>query len=225
MTSSEAWPPGKTYRTPITHRQWLTENTFTIALHRPVDFQYRAGQRIRIFVEGEARDYSLIPGDTPDLLALLIRRVATGVISAYLADCPLETALKIGGPRGHFIYRPSSRPAVFIATGTGVAPFVAMCDADVKGFVLLHGVREATELYYRDRLEPSAARYIPCLTGRRAKGLPGVYQGRVTTYLQQRLPPGDYDFYLAGRREMIADTIATVDDRFASSRVYSEIFF
>ena len=35
----------------ITHRQWLTEDTFTLGLERPKDFQFRAGQRIQLLLE------------------------------------------------------------------------------------------------------------------------------------------------------------------------------
>jgi NAD(P)H-flavin reductase len=91
---------------------------------------------------------------------------------------------------------------------------------------MLHGVRHADDLYYRALLESSAAQFVPCLTGPAPSALPSdTYKGRVTAYLRTRLITGEYDFYLAGRREMIADAMAIVDDRFPTSRVYTEIFF
>ena len=225
MTAVIAAPGGKTHHCRLVHRRWFTKETFAIELQRPPGFQFRAGQRIRVLLGEQARDYSPIPGIPPNRLTLLIRSMARGIVSTHLAACPLDTTLMVEEPSGHFIYRPSSRPAVFIATGTGIAPFVAMREEGVKGFIMLHGVREAGELYFRDRMEPQAERYIPCLSGQVADRPPGVFQGRVTAYLKRHLPSGSYDFYLAGRREMIAEALATVDDRFPSSRVYSEIFF
>lgn len=225
MTSLDSRAGGNIHTSRILHRHWLTKDTFTLALERPPDFQFRAGQRIQLFLGEKTRDYSLIPGDTHAELILLIRWMDSGVVSAHLSRCPLATSLNFSGPGGHFIYRPSSRPAIFIATGTGIAPFAAMCRGGVQGFVLLHGVRDVGELYFRNLMEPAAARYIPCLTGAMPSPPCEVFPGRVTMYLRNQLPAGDYDFYLAGRREMIAEALDIVDNRFASSRVYSEIFF
>jgi ferredoxin-NADP reductase len=225
MTPLEAPHGSRAHTSCIIHRQWLTDDTFTLDMERPPGFQFHAGQRIQLITGGKTRDYSLIPGDPPTRLTLLIRSVAGGVISTHLSRCPMGTALDFTGPAGHFIYRPSERPAIFIATGTGVAPFAAMCRTGVTGFVMLHGVADAGDLYFRELLEPAADRYIPCLTVEPPPLPSGAYRGRVTQYLQDQLPAGPYDFYLAGRREMIADVIAIVDHQFPSSRVYSEIFF
>jgi len=225
MTSLDSPASNTIHTSRIIHRQWLTTDTFTLTLERPPKFQFRAGQRMRLLAGGKNRDYSLIPGDTQNQLVLLIRSVDNGVVSTHLSRCPLGTVLDFSGPGGHFIYRPSSRQAVFVATGTGIAPFAAMSRTGVKGFVILHGVRDPNDLYFQSLVEAAATHYIPCLTGE-APSLSGdVFAGRVTKYLQHQLPADDYDFYLAGRREMIAEVIDIVDNRFPASRVYSEIFF
>ncbi len=219
-------PANAPYTSCITRRQWLTGDVFTLGLARPPAFAFTAGQRVRFHLQGQERDYSLIPGPHPDELELLIRAVAEGLVSSHLSRCPLATTLDFSGPGGHFIYRPSPRQAVFIATGTGIAPFAAMCHRGVRGFIMLHGVRAAGDLYYREIVESAAVQFVPCLTGPLAPPSPAsVFAGRVTQYLRTELPPGAYDFYLAGRREMIADAMAIVDERFPTSRVYTEIFF
>jgi len=224
MTFRASCTSGNRHTSHILHRQWLTKDTFTLTLERPPDFHFQAGQRIRLLTGGKTRDYSLIPGDSHDQLTLLIRSVADGVVSPHLSRCPLGTTLDFTGPSGHFIHRPSSRSAIWIATGAGIAPFVAMCRAGIQGFVLLHGVRHADELYFRGLMEPAALRYVPCLTGGPSSQPSHAFPGRVTDYLRNQFPRGEYDFYLAGRREMIAEIMDIVDHRFSSSRVYSEIF-
>lgn len=213
------------YEIRIIRRRWLTEDTFLLDLERPAGFRFVGGQRIQLILEGEARDYSLIPGTAIDTLSLLIRRIPGGVLTRRLSRCPEGTRLRFQGPGGHFIFRKTPRAPVFIATGTGVAPFVAMCRQGVQGMTLLHGVRRTEDLYFRDLLEARADLYVPCLSGGPASASEGVHPGRVTDYLRYRLPSGEYDFYLAGRRGMIADVIAIVDDRFPSSRLYTEIFY
>jgi len=213
------------HTTRITGRQWLSHDTFTLNLERPPGFCFVAGQRIGILVGPHERDYSLIPGKTPEGLELLVRSVPGGFVSSHLSTCPLEDPVKFTGPSGHFIHRPSTRAAVLVATGTGVAPFAAMCRSGLRGFVMLHGGHASRDLHYRKLVESAAALYVPCLSGPSSSSPEGTFSGRVTRYLQSRLDAGEYDFYLAGRREMVADVVAIVDARFPSSRVYSEIFF
>jgi len=225
MKPADAGYGGRHHTSRITRRTWLTGDTFILALARPANFRFKAGQRIRILLKQHQRDYSLIPGDTEDELCLLIRRVADGIVSLALGECPLESPLTFEGPAGHFIYRPSPRPAVFIATGTGIAPFAAMCREGTKGFILCHGVRFPEDLYFREWVEKAARQYVPCLSGDAPSRPPGIFKGYVTTYLREQMPAGDYDFYLAGRRDMIADAIGIIDQTFPTSRVYSEIFY
>ncbi len=89
MTSPDVAAGGNLHTSRIIHRQWLTKDTFTLALERPPDFQFQAGQRIRLLIGGKHRDYSLIPGDTPAELILLIRWMDSGVVSTHLSRCPL----------------------------------------------------------------------------------------------------------------------------------------
>jgi ferredoxin-NADP reductase len=113
---------------------------------------------------------------------------------------------------------------VFVATGTGIAPFCSMAGSGVNGFILLHGVATPEELYYRAFLQPQAAGYQPCLSESRPAAA-GHFAGRVTDYLATQLPRRIYDFYLCGRRDMVRDATFVVDERFEGSLVYSEIFY
>jgi ferredoxin-NADP reductase len=216
---------GKRFEARVAGRRWLTEDTFLLDLERPPAFRFRAGQRIQLWIAGTARDYSLISGEVAGMFTLLVRRVPDGPVSGHLSRIAQGTRLVFAGPSGHFVYRPSPRPAVFVATGTGVAPFAAMGREGVRGFTLLHGVRRVQDLYFRALLEAAADPYIPCLTGAERPLPSGAFAGRVTRYIEDRLPAGDYDFYLAGRHEMIAAAMAIMDACFPSSRVYSEIFY
>jgi ferredoxin-NADP reductase len=188
---------------------------------------FRAGQHIRLQSQGLERDYSLASGPEDTPLALLIRHVPEGALSPFLASLEPGSELAFSGPRGHFAFRPSDRPAVFVATGTGIAPFSAMARSGVRDFLLLHGVRTPEDLCYEDLFRAAAGEVVPCLTGQGVgqPPRPEVFSGRVTTYLETNLPRRDYDFYLCGREEMIRDATLLVDEAFPGSRVYAEIFF
>ena len=211
----------------LLRRSWLSEKTFELELMRPAAFQFRPGQRIRLLHKGVERDYSLLSRPDSPRLGLCVRHLPAGLFSPILAAAEVGTSFAFTGPHGYFIFHRSSRPPVFVATGTGVAPFLSMTRSGVAGFILLHGVQTAAELYYRPDFGAAASLYVPCLSHASPDSAlpPGAYRGRVTDCLRDHLSPGAYDFYLCGRREMIRDVILLVDERFPGSLVYAEIFY
>lgn len=216
-----------TYRVALLHRQYLADRAVEIAFERPHGIQLRAGQKITFSHQDLAREYT--PVDAPDSneITLLVRHVPGGRFSSLLVEIPSGTHFDVTDPWGYFTFQPSNRHAVLVATGTGVAPFVAYARAGIKDFTLLHGVRTASHLYYRDALKVTARAYVPCLSSGSwgGAGTVPVYQGRVTGYLAYELAEGEYDFYLCGRAEMIEDAMAVIDERFPESSVFSETYF
>ncbi len=212
------------YKAILLKRKWLSDKSFEITLSAPPDFDFEPGQRIRLSASGHERDYSIASGPQASELTLCIRNVTGGIVSGFLSTAKIGTSLSVDGPHGYFTYKPSSRPAVFVATGTGIAPFCSMARAGTSEFTLLHGVSAPKELYYAPLFQKSAEKYVPCITAE--KKLPAdAFQGKVTQYLEQHVAPGTYDFYLSGRREMIRDVTLLIDERFAESLVYTEIFY
>jgi ferredoxin-NADP reductase len=202
----------------------LSANAFELTLDRPPHFSFLAGQRLRIEYAGAQRDYSIVSAPAETVLRLCIRRVEGGRLSARLAHAGVDEAVSFTGPHGYFTFKASARPAVFVATGTGIAPFCAMAGAGVSGFTLLHGVKTPADLYYRDLIQPRAFAYLACLSaGQPAE--PAHYPGWVTDYIRNCLPPRAYDFYLCGRQDMIRDATLLIDERFPESLVYTEIFY
>jgi benzoate/toluate 1,2-dioxygenase reductase subunit len=219
--------PASPFTAELLHRSWLSEKAFQVELGRPPAFHAQPGQRIRVIHRTVERDYSLISAPDSPHLALCVRLVPVGIFSPVLAAANIGTLFRFTGPHGYFIFQPSPRPPVFVATGTGVAPFVSMARAGLTGFTVLHGVRTVDDLYYQSCFRAAASLYVPCLSHIPPEFAlpPGAYRGRVTDYLRDHLGPGAYDFYLCGRREMIRDVTLLVDERFPESRVYTEIFY
>ena len=215
------------YNAEILGRRWLSDITFEIELTRPPSFNFHPGQRILVIHQQFERDYSIVSGPDGTTLSLCIRHVRAGGLTPLLAAVKIGSRISFTGPHGYFLFRPSQRPPVFIATGTGVAPFVSMARSGIREFTLLHGVTRPSELYYEALLRTAAERYIPCLSGRppEPSDHDNAFQGRVTDYLQRNLTPGIYDFYLSGRMEMIRDVTHLVDANFSGSFIYTEIFY
>ncbi len=110
------------------------------------------------------RPYSTAsPRGARDEVEFLIRRVPTGAFTPLLWDLPVGARLRLGRPKGLFTMKPDDqRDHLFVATGTGLAPFVSMLETLLAGSgsggrppraVVLHGVSVVGELAYRERLE------------------------------------------------------------------------
>lgn len=156
---------------------------------------------------------------------LCVKDTRSGNFSSLLCSAESGTTFRFSGPYGYFVYRPSSRPAVFVATGTGIAPFVSMIRSGVSGFMALHGVKTADDLYYEHLFRDAARSFIPCISQSSRKEETGLFSGKVTEYIERRMEKKPYDFYLCGGREMIRDVTFLVDDLFQNSRVYTEVFY
>jgi ferredoxin-NADP reductase len=223
-------PPPKMASSPQTYdhvlldRHRLSDQTFELRLGRPAAFQFSPGQRIRIVQKGIERDYSMVSSPKDPDIHLCVRETKGGRLSPWLATASIGTPIRFSGPHGYFTFHPSERPPVFVATGTGIAPFVSMCRAGVKGFTLLHGVQKAEDLYYKTLFQGSAHPYVPCLTGADGDRTAGAYPGRVTEFMESRLAAGRYDFYVSGAQEMIRDVLRLVDNRFPDSFIFTEPF-
>jgi len=219
-------PPraGSQFTTRIVNRRALSPKAFELILSKPPSFNFIAGQRICLQHGGAERDYSVVSAtDEPDI-RLCIRNVSGGLLSPQLAQAPAGMALTFTGPHGYFTFKASSRPAVFVATGTGIAPFCSMAGSGVRGFTLLHGVAAPEDLYYCALLQTYAAYYRACLSENRPAAAEH-FAGRVTDYIETHLPRQAYDFYLCGRQDMIRDVTLLIDEGFPGSLAYSEPFY
>jgi NAD(P)H-flavin reductase len=214
------------YKTQLLSRSWITEDTFEIRFSRPPLFQFAPGQRVRFIQNAVERDYTPASSPQEEEIEFLVRSVKGGLFSSTLASAREGEDFQFTGPHGYFRFYPSERLPVFVATGTGVAPFVSMARAGVKDFILLHGVRRFLDLYYEPLFRKTARLYVPCLSTVKdpGEGAAGGFVGRVTGYLEGHLPSGAYDFYLCGRGEMIREVILLADQKFPDSLVYTEPF-
>jgi hypothetical protein len=199
--------PGATHTLTVKALRWLSEKTFEIRFERPDRFAYLPGQKIG-FVDGSRRrDYTLLGPAEADELALCVRLVVGGRFSPKLARADRGERFQVTAPFGYFTFKASARPAVFVAAGTGIAPFVAYARAGVRGFDLLHGVRSPMELYYRETLSAAARRYAGSVR-RTGRSVPGG-----------RFPGGDLRFLPL--RPLGNDTGRHPGDRSEISRIAS----
>jgi len=215
------------YTAALVNRNYLTEKTFEIELTRPDVLDFDPGHNICFYYNDIERYYSIINKPDDPRLKLLIRIVDGGIFSNVLASADIGTQFELSGPHGYFTFKPSSRVPVFVATDTGVAPFVSMASSGIKDFILFHEIDHPENLYYKSVFQRSKGQYFPCITGDHAASqMPfELFQGNVSECIRKELRSGEFDFYLCGRREMIYDLTKLVDDYFPGSLVYREVFY
>lgn len=217
----------KTFFAELLHRDWLANGILELQLRRPATLNYLPGQFMRFHYKDLQRDYSLISHPDAESMDFCIAVVDGGVFSNRLARAEVGDTFQLSGPHGRFVYHRSNNPAVLVATGTGIAPFVSFCRTEKKTIaLLLHGVASTEHLVFSETLQKSVDCYMPCVShpaGMEDRG-EGLYAGRVTDYLEQSLEKGAYDFYLCGRRSMIRDAVRIIDTRFEGSRLFIETY-
>lgn len=160
------------------------------------------------------RAYSIASPPDSNRFELSLNRVKEGLLSPHLFELRTGDTIQVTGPHGSFVLKSPPRDSVFIATGTGVAPFRSMLHHHlVHGgrheFKLLFGVRYEEGILYRGEFEqlerdhPHFA-FLPTLT-RPSASWTGK-RGRVQQHLEDVLGARrDVDVYICGLKEMVND--------------------
>lgn len=202
----------------------LSDMGYELILER-AGIEFKPGQLINIHGSNqqEDRSYTVCSGDRDETLTVLFRLVSSGVLTPRLAGLKTGDSVQISGPYGEFMIRDLTRPLVFVATGTGIAP----CRAYLRSFpdinlTVLHGVRTEPDLFYRH--EFTHVHYIPCLSGDpRARQ---VFHGRVTERFAQIEFPPESHYYLCGANEMIYAMQELLDKRGVDrSSIFTEAYY
>src|SRR5208337_209818 len=166
--------------------------------------------------EEMTRAYSIAsPPSENGHFAFCLNRVQDGFMSNYLCSLDEGAEIAFQGPFGDFILRPPLRDTVFIATGTGIAPFRSMLHwlfaEDVRHhghqFWLLFGARREQDIYYREEFERLATghanfHFLPTLSRGSAewKGLRGYVQEHLAETVGART---DMHAYICGLDKMV----------------------
>lgn len=163
---------------PMTHRpgQWVN-----LAIHLP-----SGGELLRA--------YSIAsPPDGSPRFSLAVTRVAEGPGSKFLHELTPGTEVLALGPHGFFTREPGeSAPSLFVATGTGLTPLRSMLRAALAAGAreplwLLVGVRNETDMLYRDEFEALAAAH-PNLRVLYSLSRPPPAWGGLSGYVQEHVP-------------------------------------
>ncbi|WP_326541173.1 2Fe-2S iron-sulfur cluster binding domain-containing protein [Pseudorhodoferax sp.] len=107
----------------------VAEEAVRLVLEAPHPVAFEPGQYLRIRVPGTEhwRSYSMANGSGTSRLEFFVRTVPGGVFSEWLRhQAAPDDILEASAPRGSFFLRDEARPRLFVAGGTGLAPFLSM---------------------------------------------------------------------------------------------------
>ena len=188
----------------------------------PEPLRFDPGQFISIvhLVNGReiTRAYSIAsPRSRENRFSLCLNRVAAGLVSPFLFALAPGDEIEVGDPLGYFTLRHPGRHVVFIATGTGIAPFRSMLLEYLPKYeskiTLLFGARFEEGLLYRAELEDLASEHshfnlLPTIT--RPTESWKARTGRVQLHIEEALAmaspdPATIDVYICGLKEMVEE--------------------
>lgn len=216
--------------TVIENRHW-TEALFSLRVEgAPLSFE--AGQFVRIALDigGErvARPFSMVNAPGDPVLEFYGIVVPEGPLSPRLAQLNLTDRIYVASnPAGFLVLSevPEAETLWLVCTGTGIAPFLSMLRAGTpwkrfRNVVLVHAVRHAAELVYREEIEATPGlRYIRVVS---REAVPGALRGRIPALVRDgqleaaaglKLAPETSQVMLCGNPGMLKDTTAALLER------------
>jgi ferredoxin-NADP reductase len=216
----------------------------------PTPFEPGQYMTIGVFVDGRIvqRPYSVAsaPSDAGDTgYEMYLRLVQGGTFTPVLWDLPVGHRMRMIGPKGKFMLQPGDeRTHLFVSSGTGNAPFIAMMrqaliDGSPRRAVFLNGVSHVRDLGYRELVEGWQASgeypvtFIPTISRPNDPSNAGWTgrTGRVETIVapviaELGLRPDDTVAYLCGNPDMIQTTEATLLELgFPEETVHKELYW
>lgn len=115
-------------------RELVAEGTMAFYFSKPSGFRHAAGQSLLMTLvdppqtdgEGDARTFTIASAPhEPELM--IATRMRDTAFKRTLKSAPVGTAVTIDGPNGEMVlHGDPARPAVFLAGGIGITPFLSM---------------------------------------------------------------------------------------------------
>lgn len=192
---------------------------YIFEMEAPNKLEFESGQYVSITVDatGDRRSYSVC--SNPDMhhsFELLIDHAPHGKGTSFLQNLKFGDEVDVMGPLGRFILAPDKgeNEIVFIATGSGIAPFRSMVlkllqeQGEKRQITLYWGLRFAEELFWLEEFQDLVEsyenfRFHPVLS--RAVDEWTLCKGRVTDCLAVHDLPTRGCYYLCGSAKMIED--------------------
>jgi ferredoxin--NADP+ reductase len=248
-------PAGKFTCERITWLRRWSDHLFSFRTTRDRGFRFTPGQFARLGVyrdDGRAdegrgprwawRAYSMVSADYDEHLEFYSIVVPDGEFTTRLAQLAVGDTLRVEKASYGFLTLDRFQGGLdlwLLASGTGIAPFVSILQDPAawekfRRFIVVHSVRRAQELVYRDTIaaldrhpvvgehllrDPSRLVYVPVVTREPLAGtlgtrLPqGLADGSLEARAGVRLDHAASRVMICGNPEMVSEVRATLSGR------------
>jgi ferredoxin--NADP+ reductase len=214
----------------VANRHW-TDALFSLQVEgAPLSFEAGQFVRIALDIEGEriARPFSFVNPPAEPVHEFYGIVVPQGPLSPRLARLQAGDTLYVAtNPAGFLVLSevPDAKTLWLVSTGTGIAPFLSMLRTGTpwkrfENVVLVHAVRHAPELVYRELIAAlPRVKYVPFVSREAAPGalsgrIPAaIRDGRLEAAAGQALSPDTSQVMLCGNPDMLRDAQAALLER------------
>ncbi|GIK84293.1 MAG: phenol hydroxylase [Patescibacteria group bacterium] len=192
---------------------------YSFVLTHPHTLVFDPGQYVSIVVDatGDRRSYSICSKpENKDAFDILVDISPGGVGSQFLQNLQIGQEVDLLGPMGRFIFQAggTEEELVFVATGSGIAPFRSMImsllqeGTERRPMTLYWGMRYVEELFWLDEWQDLAEsfanfKFHPVIS-KAVEEWP-LCRGRVTDCLSMHEVPVNAAYYLCGNAKMIEE--------------------
>ncbi len=205
---------------------------------------FTAGQYVLLKINDAFRQCSISSSPTDGShIQFIIEFFPGGLASTYLDALAVGESAGFKGPAGVFTLRESSRPKIFLATGTGIAPVASMIKSALSSnhtekLYVLFGLKTRDDIYLYEEFKALAQAHANfdfdiCLS--REENLDGldpdhVAMGRVNHVLDVYFDESgedrnDFEYYLCGNNDIVLSLKEyCVSSGIAKEQIYFEIF-
>jgi ferredoxin-NADP reductase len=221
------------YQSALLARDQVAEGTMAFRFEKPKNFSFKAGQHIDLSLSefhpelpaGLTHTFSIVSSPRDEELVVATRMRDTAFKQA-ISSLPIGSRARIEGPMGSFsLHKNTDRPAVFLAGGIGIAPFLSMIS-----YATAERLRHPIVLFFANRYIEDAAfidelwslertnprfRFVPILTRtdrnyRGWKGETGRFSSEMLLRHVESLQGPIY--YIAGPSTMVTAARQTLDE-------------
>ncbi|MDD3262371.1 MAG: FAD-dependent oxidoreductase [Candidatus Absconditabacteria bacterium] len=150
-------------------------------------------------------------------ITLAIKMLEGSKSGGYLRQAKEGDEFEIVGIFGHFVLQENNNPKVFVGTGTGLVPLIAMANETKSQKKLYFSVSYKSDLFYVDRIKNIENLESHIHISR--EEVEGCEPGRID--LSKESFPDNAEFYLCGNPTVVNSLVETIESK-GYKNIYTE---
>lgn len=227
------------YQAVISEKKWIAKKVIEVhfLLKNPEEIVFTAGQTMMIYIaQGINRSMSIASSPLSSRELTICWDVSPmGPGAHWLLDHTIGDSVEFMAPLGVFTFdTESKRKAIFMATGTGIAPFRSFLDTFLaQGLLheaeLYWGLRHEEDIFWKDIFETYQANN-PHFSFHLSLSQPSETwtgkKGHITQHVFSNQIQKDADYYLCGSGAMVQEVYTRLSQEGVDEKqIKRELFF